>query len=131
MPVVPPWIPGLFHAAAVVNWLGTATALVWPEAAFVALDLEPPRYPSLVRVLAGTAFMFGFVLWEVGRFPLERAFLAKYAWLAKSIVFLGVVIGALGDTPATLLAIVAVTDGVWIPPLLYADYVLRQELDFG
>ncbi len=35
---------------------------------------------------------------------------------------------AAGYTSPRLLACVALSDGIWIPPLMYADYVLRSPL---
>ncbi len=128
MPIAPPWVSRLFYAAAVVNWALSLVALVAPLAAIDLLGIDPPRYLFLVRIWGGTAFLFGFVFWEIAPHPVERATLVKYAWLQKSVVALAATLGLLGgDVPAPLFGVVVLTDWIWIPPFVYSDYLLRSE----
>lgn len=133
MPVAPPWISRLFQTAALFNWLATALTVVSPGTVVEILGLgDPPRYLFLLRTWAGMGFLFGFLFWEIARRPAEHVPLVKYGWLVKSVSALSALFAWTGgEIPGSVFALFLVTDWIWIPPFLYADYLLRTPWPTG
>jgi hypothetical protein len=87
-----------------------------------ALGGAAPNYPFLVRLWSAFVFMFGCMFFEVARDPRGKAALAKYNWIEKTLTAFAVTAGYLaGEAPPRLMALIVLTNWIWIPPILWAD----------
>ncbi len=132
---VPSWIPKVFYAAAALNWLNTIGTVIDPVAASRILGIAPPNYPFALRALAGLAFMFGFLFFEIARDPVRKRAMIRYAWIEKAVGAVSVTIGFLaGDAPTAVFIMICVGDWAWILPFIHAGRVLdrlAREADGG
>jgi hypothetical protein len=127
-PEVPSWIPTLFYAGAVLNWVVTVGTVFDPKRSSILFGLEAPNYPFVLRAWAGMAFLFGFMFFEIARDPLRKRVMIRYAWLEKLVSALSVTIGFFwGNAPASLFLMICLADWVWIPPFIHAGRVLREQ----
>ena len=119
--------PLVFRVGAVVNWIATVGAIVDPVGTAVRFGVPPPNYPVLLRIWAGMAFMFGCMFWEIARDMRGKRALIKYAWIEKAIAAVSVTLAVFqGTAPRLMLALVVLTDWIWIGPFLYYDWRLRR-----
>ena len=132
---VPSWIPKVFYASAAMNWLSTIGTVLDPVAASRLLDIAPPNYPFALRALAGLAFMFGFMFFEIARDPMRKRAMIRYAWIEKAVGAVSVTIGFFaGDAPTAIFIMICVSDWAWIVPFIHAGRVLdkiAKETDGG
>ena len=129
MPVAPRWITAVFLLAALVGGAHGLAALVAPGAMAGALALDPIPDPTLVRLWGVLALLLAALCMSILRDPVGGATLAQFVWPAKlGIVLAAALGGAGGDASPRLLAWVAISDGIWVPLMLVADYVLRNPL---
>lgn len=106
----------IYRVGAISNFLVTIPAfLVYDR--YVSLFTEaPPRYPFLVWIWSGMAFLWGVMFWEVSRNLVAKRAMLKYTYLEKVVTSTSVVVAAvIGDVPGRFLVGVAFTDIVWIP----------------
>jgi hypothetical protein len=91
-----------------------------------------PRYPFLVWIWSGMAFLWGVSFFEIAHDP-ERAYpLLKYSWLEKSVTSASVVTAyAVGDIPGRIVVGAVFTDVMWIPLFMRVHRDLRRELRAG
>jgi hypothetical protein len=120
----------VFRCAAVVNWLVTIGPLVAPsfvsQHAASAFGFEPPNFPTLVRIWAGMAFLFGFLFWEIASDLEAKRHLVKYAWIEKTITAVSITLGWLaGELHVALFVLIVFTDWLWIPLFLRYGYAAR------
>ncbi len=124
------WGPTWFRVGALLNWIVTVPAIVAPEwSNRMVLDLPNDiHHVFLLRIWAGTAFLWGWFFWEIARGLDQHKPMIKYAWLEKSITALSVtvawyagqfVVDGVGHD--RVLWMVVVTDWIWIPIFLYYD----------
>lgn len=127
--VVPPWIPKVFYAGAILNWAMTIGTIVDPVGSAVMLGVEPPNQPFALRAWAGMAFLFGFMFYEIARDPVGKMAMIRYAWLEKLVSAASVTIGFFwGNAPLILFVLICVADWAWIPPFIHAGRVLRTRV---
>lgn len=123
---VPAWIPWLFRAAAVENWIIGAPSMLAPRRSARLLGAPPPRPPFPVQAWSGMAFMFGFMFEEIARDPIGKRALIRYGWAEKLVSATAITIGyRAGDAPRASLALLTISDWAMILPFLYA----KQRLD--
>jgi hypothetical protein len=114
----------IYRIGAISNFLVTIPAFVMYERYISLFTVEPPRYPFLVWIWSGMAFLWGVMFWEVSRDPLGKRAMLKYTYLEKVVTSTSVVVAfAIGDVPSRFLLGVAFTDILWIP--LFAWVHLR------
>jgi len=124
---IPSWIPRLFYAGAVLNWVVAVGTVFDPVRSSALLGLEPPNYPFVLRAWAGMAFMFGFMFFEIARDPHGKCAMIRYACLEKLVSALSVTIGFFwGNAPAPLFLMICLVDWAFIPPFIHAGRVLQE-----
>ncbi len=127
---VPSWIPTMFRAAAIQNWLVSVPVVVSPEksARMVGARAPKPGFPT--RAWAGMAVMFGLMFLEVGADPLGKRALVRYAWLEKLVSALAVTVGyRSGEATKRSLALLTFTDWLPILPFVVAERRLARIAD--
>ncbi len=113
----------LYRAAAVSNFLVTVPAFVAYDKYIGTMTTEPPRYPFLVRIWSGMAFLWGVMFWEIARHPAEKYSMMKYSYLEKSITSSNVLWAfASGNVPRRFVMAIAFTDMAWIPLFVWAQH---------
>jgi hypothetical protein len=117
----------LFGANAVINWVVSVRGIVDPVGMAEAFGGAAPNYPFLVRLWSAFVFMFGCMFLEVARDPRGKAALAKYNWIEKTLTALAVTVGWMaGEAPARLMALIVLTNWLWIPAIVWADRRLQS-----
>ncbi len=82
---------------------------------------EPPNYPFLVWIWSGMAFLWGLMFWEISRDPVRRAPMIKYAAAEKAVTTVSVVVAyRRGNLARRVVAMIVLTDAVWIPLFAWA-----------
>jgi hypothetical protein len=106
----------IYRAGAISNFLATLPAFLFYER-YVSLFTDlPPRYPFLVWIWAGMAFLWGVMFWEISADLFAKQPMLKYTYLEKGITSVSVLVAYLiGDIPGTFLLAIVVTDVIWIP----------------
>jgi len=118
----------LFKINALINRTLSLRAIVDPVRMTAPFGGVAPNYPFLVRLWAGLVFMIGCMFWETGCNIRGKRALIKYNWIAKSIVAISTKLGYFsGDVTVRLMALIMLTNGVWIPFMLYFDLAIRKE----
>lgn len=123
--------PLVFKLGAIVNWLVTIGAVVVPHRVAPLIGLDPLQagdvdYAFLLRIWAGMAFLWGVMFWEISRDLRGRRRMIKYAWIEKCVTAASVTIAyAKGQVGLPCLALIAVTDYLWIPLFFYYDAITR------
>jgi hypothetical protein len=119
----------LFAVNAVINWVVSVRGIFDPVGAAAAFGAAPPNYPFMVRLWSAFVFMFGCMFFEVSRRPVEKAALVKYNWIEKTLTGAAVTLGfAMGEAPLRLMVLIVLTNWLWIPFLMQADFGLRRTL---
>lgn len=117
----------VYKVGAISNFAVTIPAFIvydWYVEQFTNL---PPRYPFLVWIWSGMAFLWGVMFWEISTDIVGKYSLIKYSYLEKAITSTSVIVAfAIGDIPGRFLAGVVATDIVWIP--LFAFIHLKISL---
>jgi hypothetical protein len=117
----------LFRVNAFINWSLSLRGLLDPVGMAVLLGGPMPNYPFLIRLWSGLIFMFGCLFWDASTDLEKRSALVKYNWLEKLITASAVSIGyCQGDVPPRLMALVVLTNWIWIPWLLVYDLQFRR-----
>jgi hypothetical protein len=117
----------LFLANALINWTVSLPGIVDPSGAAAAFGGVEPNYPSVIRLWQGFVFMFGCLFWEVSRDVPGKAALIKYNWIEKTITASAITLGfVLGDIPQRLMILIAFTNWLWIPFIVWADVAVRR-----
>jgi hypothetical protein len=117
----------LFLANALINWTVSLPGIVDPSGTAAAFGGVEPNYPSVIRLWQGFVFMFGCLFWEVSRDVPGKAALIKYNWIEKTITASAITLGfALGDIPQRLMVLIAFTNWLWIPFIVWADVAVRR-----
>lgn len=118
---VPAWIPRMFRAAGVANWLIAGPSMLAPVRSAELLRAKPPRPPFPVQAWSGMAVMFGFMFWEIAKDPLGKRALIRYGWVEKLVSAVAITIGyRAGDAPRSTLILLTLSDWAMIPPFAYA-----------
>jgi hypothetical protein len=131
-PKAPAWIPRIFYAGAVVNWVVTAGSILDPMKAAGLFGIEAPNYPFMARAWAGMAFLFGFMFVEIARDPFRKRAMIRYAWLEKLVSASSVTIGFVsGDAPLVLFLVICLADWAFIPFFIRAGRALRDQARHG
>jgi hypothetical protein len=106
----------IYRIGAVSNFVVTIPAFVVYEDYVSLFTVEPPRYPFLVWIWSGMAFLWGVMFWDVSRDLVGKRAMLKYTYLEKAVTSASVVVAFLmGDVPRQFLLGVAFTDIIWIP----------------
>lgn len=121
------WATWLFRANAVINWVLAVRMIAEPLSMSLIFGGPPPNYPFIVRLWGRFVFMFGCMFWEVSRDVYAKHALVKYNWIEKTITGSAVAVGwAAGEAPAALMALIVMTNWVWIPVLIHVDLALGR-----
>jgi len=124
-PEVPRWIPAMFRAAGVANWLIAGPSMVAPRQSAKRFGSPPPRPPFPTQAWSGMAVMFGFMFQEIAADPLGKRALIRYGWAEKLVSASAITVGyRAGDAPRSLLALLTVSDWAMILPIAYAKHRL-------
>jgi len=75
---IPGWIPKLFYASAILNWVVTIGTIIDPVGSSALFGIAPPNYPFMARAWAGMAFLFGFMFFEIARDPIRKRAMIRY-----------------------------------------------------
>jgi hypothetical protein len=119
----------LFGINAIINWVISVRGIVDPAGMAVAFGGEVPNYPFMLRLWAGFVFMFGCMFWEVSRQPARKHSLVKYNWIEKTITATAVTVGYFaGQAPLRLMALIMLTNWLWIPIILVYDIAQGRAL---
>ena len=119
----------LFGINAIINWVISIRGIVDPVGMAVAFGGVVPNYPFMLRLWAGFVFMFGCMFWEVSRQPAKKHSLAKYNWIEKTITATAVTVGYFsGQAPPRLMALIVLTNWLWIPMILAYDIAQGRSL---
>lgn len=117
----------LFAANAVINWVVSLPGIVSPDHAAAAFGGPAPNYPSIIRLWQGFVFMFGCLFWECSRDVRGKLPLLKYNWIEKLITASAITLGYFaGDIPPRLMALIILTNWLWIPFILWGDLAVRR-----
>jgi hypothetical protein len=120
-PNVPGWIPKLFRAAGVANWLIAGPSMLAPRRSSQLFGAKPPDPPFPLQAWSGMAFMFGFMFQEIAADPLGKRALVRYGYLEKLVSATAVTVGyRAGDAPRATLALLTLSDWALILPFAYA-----------
>ena len=93
---------------------------------------EPPRYPFLVRIWAGMALLWGVMFFEISRDPVTAYPMVKYSWLEKLVTSGAVTVAWRQQrVPGRFMAMIVVTDIVWIPIFWIMQARLRRVMTEG
>ena len=110
------WGSWIFRAGAVSNFVVTLPAFIVYDSYVDLFAEQSPRYPFLVWIWSGMAFLWGVMFWEISTGLVEKRALIKYSYLEKSITSLSVLVAfAIGDVPGRFLVGILFTDVLWIP----------------
>ena len=124
---VPRWIPRMFRAAGVANWLISAPSILAPRRSAEMLGAKPPDPPFPVQAWAGMAFMFGFMFQEIAADPLGKRALIRYAWAEKLVSALAISKGYRdGEAPLSSLVLLTLSDWAMIAPFMLAKHRLDR-----
>ncbi len=124
---VPPWIPRMFRAAGVANWLIAAPSMLAPRRSAEVLGAKPPSPPFPMQAWAGMAFMFGFMFQEIAADPLGKRALIRYAWAEKLVSALAISRGFRdGQAPLSSFVLLPLSDWAMIAPFMLAQRRLDQ-----
>ena len=125
-PEVPRWIPAMFRAAGVGNWLIAGPSMVAPRASAKMFGSPAPSPPFPTQAWSGMAVMFGFMFQEIAADPLGKRALIRYGWAEKLVSASAITIGyRAGDAPRSALALLTISDWAMILPFAYA----KRKLD--
>lgn len=123
-PDVPRWIPVMFRAAGVSNWLIAGPPMVAPRWSAEMLGAPAPRPQFPTQAWSGMAVLFGFMFQEIATDPLAKRALIRYGWAEKLVSATAITIGyRAGDAPRIALTLLTVAD--WAMILLFA-YAKRK-----
>lgn len=118
---VPRWIPTMFRAAGVANWLIAAPSMVSPRRSARAFGAPVPDPPFPTQAWSGMAVMFGFMFQEIAADPVGKRALIRWGWAEKLVSATAITIGyRAGDAPRSALALLTVADWAMILPFAYA-----------
>ena len=107
-----PW----FYAAAVYNAAWGITTILFPDAWFELLGMEPPALPSLWRVVGMFLLVYAPAFWWVARNPERHPHLVLIATAGKVLGPIGFVIAYLaGELPGRFGLILIENDLIWLP----------------
>ena len=113
-----PW----FYAAAVYNAVWGITTILFPDAWFDLLGMEPPNLPSLWRVSGMFLLVYAPAFWWVARNPERHPHLVLIATAGKVLGPIGFVIAYLaGELPARFGLILIGNDLIWLP--VFSSYL--------
>lgn len=119
---VPTWIPRMFRAAGVANWLIAGPSMLAPRRSARLFGAPEPRPPFPTQAWSGMAVMFGFMFQEIASDPLGKRALIRYGWAEKLVSATAITIGyRAGDAPRSALALLTVADWAMILPFAYAE----------
>ena len=76
----------LFAVNAFINWRLSIRGIIDPAGMSAVFFGPAPEYAYVVRLWTGFVFMFGCMFWETSRYVVEKAELAKYNWIEKSVM---------------------------------------------
>ncbi len=125
---VPAWIPRMFRAAGVANWLIAAPTMLAPRRVAKLLGEDAPDPPFPTQAWSGMAVMFGFAFQEIAADPLGKRALIRYAWAEKLVSATAITVGyRAGDAPRSSLILLTLSDWAMIAPFMYA----KRRLDAG
>src|SRR5512144_856534 len=117
----------LFAVNAVINWVVSVRGIVDPVGTALAFGSVVPSHPSIIRLWQGFVFMFGCMFWEASRDVRRKAALLKYNWIEKTITATAITAGYFtGDVPQQLMALIVLTNWVWIPFIIWGDLAMRK-----
>lgn len=106
----------VYRLAAISNFIVTIPAFVAYDFYVGQFTDVAPRYPFLVWIWSGMAFLWGVMFWEISRDVVGRYPMIKYSYLEKAVTSTSVVVGYITqDLPTSFLAGVVFTDIIWIP----------------
>jgi hypothetical protein len=119
----------LFKINALTNKTLSIRAIVDPVGMTAPFGGVASNYPFLVRLWAGLVFMCGCMFCrETGCNIRGKRALIKYNWIAKGFVALSTTLGYFsGDVTVRLVALIILTNWVWIPFILYFDLAIRKQ----
>lgn len=131
---LPEWGRFFFVLGAFVNFAVTILGIFAPLEAAKLLDMRDPQlnYPFLMRIWSGMAFLWGIMFLEIARDISGRRRMMKYAWIEKSITAVSVTIAYFypgGEVGWRVMALIVVTDWIWIPIFAFFDFALRGNPD--
>ena len=107
---------------ALINWTLSLPGILDPEGIAVRFGGPLPNYPFVIRLWSSLVFMFGLMFWETSRDVRGKRALFKYNWIEKSITACCVTLGYWsGDVPPRLMALIVLTNWLWIPLLVFLD----------
>lgn len=119
----------LFAANAVINWVLSVRGIIDPAGMAASFHGPAPNYPFTIRLWSAFVFMFGCMFWETSRDIRGKAALMKYNWIEKTITATAVTIGFVrGEAPLRLMILIALTNWLWIPFILYYDVAVRRRM---
>jgi hypothetical protein len=79
-------------------------------------DITPPRYPFLVWIWSGMAFLWGVMFWDISTNVLAKRVMIPYTYLEKAITSTSVLVAWLtGNVPGSFFLGVVFTDVIWVP----------------
>ncbi len=117
----------IYRAGAISNFLVTVPAFIAYDRYVRTFTTEPPRYPFLVRIWSGMAFLWGVMFWEIAEDPASKYPMMKYSYLEKAITSTSVATAyAAGNVPRRFLVGIAFTDIAWIPVFAWAQYTVAK-----
>ena len=119
----------LFGINAGINWLISIRGIVDPVGMAASFGGAAPNYPFILRLWMAFVFMFGCMFWEVSRDPRGKHPLAKYNWIEKTLTATAITIGYYsGQAPLRLMALIVLTNWLWIPLILAYDIAQGRAL---
>ncbi|MEZ4222679.1 MAG: hypothetical protein R3B13_17185 [Polyangiaceae bacterium] len=120
----------LFLSNALINWTVSVRGILDPSGFIAFFGGTPSTYPSVIRLWMGFVFMYGCMFFETSRDLRGKAPLIKYNWIEKSITAGAITYGyaVLGDVPARGMALIVVTNWLFIPVLLAFDIAWHRAL---
>jgi hypothetical protein len=117
----------IYRLGAISNFVVTIPAFVVYDRYVRLFSVASPRYPFLVWIWSGMAFLWGVMFWEISRDLLAKHAMIKYTYLEKAVTSTSVVVAYLwGNVPARFLLGIIITDIVWIPIFIWIHWVVAS-----
>jgi hypothetical protein len=130
MPMSPlaPWMKWLLRAAGTYNLLAGIDMLCLYHETYKLLQMEKPEVNLFIQLVGVLVALFGVGYWLVSLNPLENRNVLLLGLLSKLLgSILGVYYVAVGKLPLYFLAILLVSDIMWLPPFWMIYRRLREQ----